>query len=153
MLNVSQFIPILLISFFTPPPYKPMCIATLFLVILTIWLKEILFCSITIVFEVSLCTRIINMQCGTELVHEMEIELAYRRWCLYHLQHIFWVILTCVLLSLQAFQLVTIEAALQKLCLFCVLTSIALSLYVLFQVQLELSRPVVVVVSVRHRIQ
>lgn len=124
MLNVpvSQFIPILLISFFTPPPYKPMCIATLFLVILTIWLNEILFCSITIVFEVSLCTQIIYMQCGTELVHEMENKLSYRRWFLYHLQHIFWVILTRVLLSLQAFQLITIEAAVQKLCLFCFLS-------------------------------
>lgn len=132
MLNVSQFIPILLISFFTPPPYKPMCIATLFLVILTIWLKEILFCSITIVFEVSLCTRIIYMHCGTELVHEMENESAYRGWFLYHLQHIFWVILTCVLLSLQAFQAYYYRSCCAKVVFVLfplILTSIALSLY------------------------
>lgn len=63
-----------------------------------------------------------NLYLKSFYVHEMENELANRRWFLYNLQHIFWVILACVLLSLQAFQLITIEAAVQKLCSFCFLS-------------------------------
>lgn len=64
-------------------------------------------------------TFLLKLYLKSLYVHELFIcnELAYRRWFLYHLQHIFWVILTCVLLSL-----ITIEAAVQKLCLFCFLS-------------------------------